>query len=59
MDIHNQLQKHLHKQISNLTQNNNEPWLLIGDLNEIFSSNEKWPAHQGGSTRSVKFNKFT
>lgn len=46
------------RQISQLTQDDNQPWLLVGDLDGMSNSNRKCSAQHGSSTRYIQFNKF-
>lgn len=53
------LQNDLRKQIAKLEYVDNIPWLILGDLNEVTSPNEKLSSHQAKSTRYVKVNFFS
>lgn len=55
---HQHLQKHLWKQISIIPDTDIEPWLILGDLNELTNSNEKSSITQGNSTWYTRFNNF-
>lgn len=55
---HQHLQKQLQKKFPNLFANLDKPWLIIGDLNELFSPGEQNCTSLGSSTRYNIFNNF-
>lgn len=46
------------KQITNLPNTENNPWIIIGDLNELSNPHRKASASKGNSTRCNNFKKF-
>lgn len=46
------------KQIAQLPATDEEPWTLLGDLNEIATSDERESINKGSSTRFERFNRF-
>lgn len=52
------LWKALWKQFAHLPSMENEPSLIVGDLNQIANPNEKYSPNKGSSTRYDRFNKF-
>lgn len=52
---HQSPQKYLWKQVTDLPPITTEAWVIIGDLNEITSPNEKDSLSKGSSTRYARF----
>lgn len=55
---HHHLQKSLWDQISNIPDTGTKPWLILGDLNELSSLEEKISVQKCNSTRHNNFNTF-
>lgn len=49
------LQKYLWKEISQLNRSGIDPWMIIGEVNELSSFHDKMATQKGNSTRYNKF----
>lgn len=56
--LHHQLQINLWE-IGNIPYAGTKPWVILGDLNELSSLDEKLSTNTGKSTRYNTFNNFT
>lgn len=52
------LQKYVWNEIAGLTITDETPWMIIGDLNELPSVQEKFASNLGNSSRFNKINNF-
>lgn len=55
---HHHLQSQLWEDIASLNRGNDLPWMIIGNLNELSTSEDKLAKKKGNSTRFNKFNNF-
>lgn len=51
---HHLLQKYLGKEVGHLNSFGIDPWIIIGDLNKLSSSQDKLAAHERKSSRYKK-----